>query len=81
MKVRADEARQTKGMNPMFKHVVLAGAATLALAACASPEATNAAPSRPMIATNSQLHHAPRLPEPEAWQLIVDPAGDFHSNH
>jgi hypothetical protein len=67
-------------MNPMFKHVVLAGAATLALAACASPEAKNAAPSTPMIASNSQFHHAPRLPEPGAWQLIVGPAGDLHSN-
>ena len=59
MKVRADEARQTKGMNPTFKHVVLAGAATLALAACASPEAQNAAPSplwSPPTAS-STMHH------------------------
>jgi hypothetical protein len=67
-------------MNSMFRHVVLAGAATLALAACASQEAKNAALSPSTIAANSQLHHAPRLPKPGVWQLIVDPAGDLHSN-
>ena len=30
------------GMNPMFKDIILAGAATLAPAASANPEATNA---------------------------------------
>jgi hypothetical protein len=65
-------------MNPMF-NIVLAGAATLSLAAGANPEAKNATPSPPSIAADSQLHTAPRLPEPGAWQLIPDPAGDFRS--
>jgi hypothetical protein len=59
----------------MFKHVVLAGAATLGLAACASPEPKNVALNAPSIAANSQLHRAPRLPEPGVWQLIPNQVG------
>jgi hypothetical protein len=64
----------------MFKHFVLVGAATLVLAACASPQAKNAALSPPTIPLNSQLHHPSRLPEPGVWQLIDSPAGDLRSN-
>ena len=80
MKVRADEARRTKGMNPMFKHVVLAGAAALTLAACASPAVKDAALTAPRRTPTTPVRHAPRLPEPGVWQLIADPTADHRSN-
>jgi clan AA aspartic protease (TIGR02281 family) len=77
---RTNEARPTRAMTLMFKNVVLAGAATLTLVACGSPALKDAAINRGQIDANSRSHHAPRLPEPGAWQLIPGPTDDLHNN-